>query len=60
LYAQPQYTIEITNQQVLPVKKEYDIYVEDDMKASKENEWTKDVLKNISLKPVYNYQLKLY
>lgn len=44
--------------QILPVKKEYDIYVEDSMKEMKRNEWVKGILKNITLKPVYVFKLK--
>jgi beta-galactosidase len=44
--------------QILPVKKEYDIYTEDDMTQSKNNEWRKAALKSIELKPVYVFSLK--
>jgi hypothetical protein len=44
--------------QVLPFKKEYDVYVEDKMKKEKEEEWTKGILKNITLKPVYVFELQ--
>ncbi len=44
--------------QILPFKKEYDVYVEDDMKKAKEEEWTKGILKNITLKPIYVFELE--
>lgn len=45
--------------QILPIKKEYDVYVEDSMKESKAGEWTKAKLESIKLKPVYRFELSL-
>lgn len=45
--------------QALPFKKDYDVYVEDWMKESKEKEWTKAILKSITLTPVYKYELMI-
>ncbi len=45
--------------QVLPMKKGYDIYVEDKMLTEKNSQWLDAQLKDISLKPVYLYQINI-
>ena len=43
--------------QVLPMDKDYDIYVEDKVKAERFNGWDKAELKSITLTPVYNFEV---
>jgi len=45
--------------QVLPFYKDYNIYVEDDMKQARDSEWLKGVLNNVKLTPVYDYKITL-
>lgn len=46
--------------QIIPIKPQYDIYVEDNMRAKREKEWLKASIKQVTLMPEFHYKLILH